>query len=143
MELKDKLWMAMLLMSCGILLAGCQGEESSAPAPLTATVENPPQAGSQRMATTPIPPATDEEIMALASKNNCFFCHDLDQTVMGPAWRDVAKKYRGDPGAQAWLESKILNGGGGVWGNEEKMPAHPQLTAEQRAQLARFVLNLK
>lgn len=86
--------------------------------------------------------ATDEEILALARKSNCFACHALDKKVVGPAWQAVAEKYRGDAAAQARLENRIAKGGSGVWGSVA-MPPQPKLTAEQRAQLARFILNLK
>ncbi len=80
--------------------------------------------------------------MALARKSNCFACHALDKKVVGPAFRAVAAKYRGDGSAQTFLENKITKGGGGVWG-AVPMPAQPGLGAEQRAQLARYILNLE
>lgn len=85
---------------------------------------------------------TDEAAMALARKSNCFACHALDKKVVGPAFKAVAAKYRGDEGAQALLENKIIKGGGGAWG-AVPMPAQPRLRAEQSAQLARYILNLE
>jgi cytochrome c len=66
----------------------------------------------------------------------------IDKKVVGPAWKDVAAKYRGDAGAQARMEAKIGKGGSGAWGSMA-MPAQPQVTAEERVLLARFILNLK
>jgi len=80
--------------------------------------------------------------LALAKKRNCLACHAVDKKVVGPAWKDVAAKYRGDAGAQARLEAKIAKGGSGVWGGMA-MPPQPQVTAEERTTLARFILNLK
>jgi cytochrome c len=85
---------------------------------------------------------SDADGIALAKKRNCFACHLIDKKVVGPAWKDVASKYRGDAGAQARMEAKIGKGGGGAWGSMA-MPAQPQVTAEERAILARFILNLK
>lgn len=85
---------------------------------------------------------SDADGIALAKKRNCFACHMIDKKVVGPAWKDVAAKYRGDAGAQARIEAKIGKGGGGAWGGMA-MPPQPQVTAEERARLARFILNLK
>lgn len=85
---------------------------------------------------------SDADGIALAKKRNCFACHMIDKKVVGPAWKDVAAKYRGDAGAQARIEAKIGKGGGGAWGSMA-MPPQPQVTAEERASLARFILNLK
>lgn len=82
------------------------------------------------------------DALAIAKKRNCLACHQVDKKVVGPAWKDVAAKYRGDAGAQARLEAKIAKGGSGAWGSMP-MPPQPQVTAEERVQLARFILNLK
>ncbi len=88
------------------------------------------------------PTVSDAEGIALAKKRNCFACHALDKKVVGPAWKDVAAKYRGDAGAQARLETKIAKGGSGVWGGMA-MPPQIQIPTEERTQLVRFILNLK
>ncbi|MFA6121374.1 MAG: c-type cytochrome [Sideroxydans sp.] len=85
---------------------------------------------------------SDADGLALAKKRNCLACHMIDKKVVGPAWKDVAAKYRGDAGAQARMEAKIGKGGSGAWGSMA-MPPQPQVTAEERALLARFILNLK
>lgn len=85
---------------------------------------------------------SDADGIALAKKRSCLACHMVDKKIVGPAWRDVAAKYRGDIGAQARLEAKISKGGSGVWGSMA-MPAQPQVTADERTLLVRFILNLK
>ena len=60
---------------------------------------------------------SEADALALAKKNGCLACHAIDKKVFGPAWRDVAVKYRGDVGAEGRLMEKIAKGGGGVWGN--------------------------
>jgi cytochrome c len=62
--------------------------------------------------------------------------------VLGPSWKDVAAKYRGDAAAQVRMENKIAKGGSGAWGTLA-MPAQPQLSEAERTLLARFILNLK
>ena len=93
--------------------------------------------------TPPSPSAVNEaDVLALARKKNCFACHALDKKVVGPAWKDVAAKYRADGGAQAYLEAKIIKGGKGVWGGVA-MPSQPALSAGESAQLVRFILGLR
>ncbi len=78
----------------------------------------------------------------LAKKNNCTACHAIDKKVVGPAWKAVADKYKGDAGAKARLATKIQKGGGGVWG-AMPMPASPKVSDADAAALADFVLGLK
>ena len=61
--------------------------------------------------------AADGDGAALAAKYNCSACHTLDKKLVGPAYRDVAKKYAGDAAAPAKLAAKIKSGGSGVWGS--------------------------
>ncbi len=77
----------------------------------------------------------------LAKKNNCTACHAIDKKVVGPAFADVAKKYKGDAGAKANLVAKMIKGGGGVWG-AMPMPANPKLSEADSAALVDFVLGL-
>jgi cytochrome c len=78
----------------------------------------------------------------LATSKSCMACHAIDHKVVGPAYQDVAKKYAGDAGAQARLATKILKGGGGVWG-PIPMPANSQVSEAEASQLAAWVLSLK
>ncbi len=82
------------------------------------------------------------DALALAKKQGCMVCHAIDKKIVGPGWRDVAAKYRGDATAEARLVNKIAKGGGGAWGSMP-MPAHPQISEADRSTLARFVLNLQ
>ena len=60
---------------------------------------------------------------ALAKKSGCLACHAVDKQVVGPAYRAVAAKYKGNAKAEAMLISKVKNGGVGVWG-QIPMPPH-------------------
>jgi cytochrome c len=53
---------------------------------------------------------------ALAKKYNCVACHQVDKKSVGPAYKDVAKKYKGQADAVAKLSDKVKKGGSGVWG---------------------------
>ena len=81
------------------------------------------------------------DMPAVAKKNNCVACHAIDKKLVGPAWADVAKKYKGDAGAAAHLDDKIAKGGKGVWG-PMPMPPNPKMTAEERKEVIDFILGL-
>jgi len=64
---------------------------------------------------------------ALAQKSGCLACHSVDKKVLGPSYKDVAAKYKGDKTAEAKLVEKVKKGGSGVWG-PMPMPANsPQV----------------
>ncbi len=52
----------------------------------------------------------------LAQKYNCLACHAEDKKLVGSGVQEVAKKYKGDAGAEAKLIAKVKTGGSGVWG---------------------------
>ena len=86
--------------------------------------------------------AQEPQAMELAKKNQCLTCHSLDQKMVGPAWRDVAKKYAGDPEAEAKLIVKVKKGGSGVWGT---VPMPPNVTVKDAdiKTMVQYVLSLK
>lgn len=95
-------------------------------------------AGSVMAADTPAP-----EMPPLAKKHQCDSCHAIDDRVVGPAWRSVAAKYKGDTGAAALLQVKVSQGGRGVWGTMP-MPGNDPGGVKQddiRA-LIQFILSL-
>jgi cytochrome c len=79
---------------------------------------------------------------ALATSKNCMACHAVDKKIVGPAFKDVATKYKGDKAAADKLASKIVKGGSGVWG-AVPMPANPQVNEADAKKLAAWVLNVK
>lgn len=85
---------------------------------------------------------SEADALGLAKKNGCLVCHAVGKKIVGPAWKDVAAKYRGDAGAEARLMDKIAKGGSGVWGSIA-MPPNPKLSEADRRALAKFVLSLK
>ncbi|MFZ6771384.1 c-type cytochrome [Undibacterium sp. SXout7W] len=78
----------------------------------------------------------------LAKAKNCMACHSVDAKVVGPAYKDVAKKYAGDKTAEAKLVQKVMKGGSGSWG-AIPMPANPQVTEAEAKTLVKWVLALK
>jgi len=79
---------------------------------------------------------------ALAQKSGCLACHSVDAKVLGPAYKDVAAKYKGDKTAEAKLIEKVKKGGAGVWGNIP-MPANsPQVKDEDIKTIVEWILSL-
>ncbi len=73
--------------------------------------------------------------------SDCKACHSITEKSIGPAYTEVAKKYQKDTRALGYLASKIIKGGGGVWG-ENVMPAHLTMPESDARQIATFILSL-
>lgn len=82
------------------------------------------------------------EMPTLAKKNNCTACHAIDKKIVGPAWRDVAKKYKGQD-VEAKLISKVSKGGAGAWGNTPMLANDNDGTKQADIkELVKFILAL-
>lgn len=77
----------------------------------------------------------------LAKAKNCLSCHAVDKKLVGPAYKDVAAKYKGDAKAPAMLAAKVKAGGKGAWG-EIPMPPN-NVTDEEAKKLVAWVLSQK
>lgn len=75
----------------------------------------------------------------LAKDKNCRACHANDKKLVGPAFKDIAAKYKNDKNAAATLAKKIREGGVGAWG-QVPMPANPQVNEQEAQALAKWVL---
>lgn len=80
--------------------------------------------------------------LELAKKSGCLACHSIDKKVVGPAWKDVAAKYKGNAGAKAALLDKVKKGGKGNWGPTPMPPYSPRVTDADIEKLVDFVLSL-
>jgi len=78
----------------------------------------------------------------LAKAKNCMACHSIQTKIVGPAFKDVAKKYAGQKDAEDKLTQKVLKGGSGVWG-AIPMPANAQVSEAEARTLVKWVLTLK
>ena len=79
---------------------------------------------------------------ALMQKSGCVACHAVDKKVVGPAYQDVAAKYKGDKDALAKLSDKVKKGGSGVWG-PVPMPPNAQVSDADIKNLVGWILTLK
>lgn len=121
-------------MAASLLLAACGGEPKKAPAPA------PAPAAPEKTDVTTLPEyKKGQEIIA---KNDCLACHKIEEKLVGPSYKDVAKKYAAQADAAPMLAEKIKKGGKGVWG-EVEMAAHPNLSKEDALALAQYVLLFK
>jgi len=78
----------------------------------------------------------------LAKKNACTACHAIDKKLVGPAYKEVAKKYAGDATAEAKLFEKVKKGGVGAWG-QVPMPPNAAVKDEDVKTLVKWILSLK
>lgn len=86
--------------------------------------------------------ADEAAMMALAQKSACMSCHGVDKKIVGPGYKDVAAKYKGDKGAAAKLAAKVKAGGKGVWG-EVPMPPNAGVKDEDIKSLVNWILTRK
>ena len=78
----------------------------------------------------------------LAKKSACTACHAIDKKLVGPAYKDVAAKYKGDAKAEALLVDKVKKGGVGTWG-QVPMPPNASVKDEDAKTLVKWILSLK
>ena len=79
---------------------------------------------------------------ALAQKSGCLACPSVDKKVLGPAYKDVAAKYKGDKTAEAKLVAKVKAGGSGVWGPMPMPPMGAQVKEADITTIVQWILSL-
>ena len=87
-------------------------------------------------------PALAQDAQQLLKDKACLACHSLDNKVVGPAYKDVAKKYRGRKDAEAYLVKRIREGSTGDWG-QIPMPPNTTVSEAEAHTLAKYILSLK
>ena len=108
------------------------GADTTRPEPKKLGERPAPAAAAQK--TAQAAPADGQAPMDLLQKNGCVACHSVDQKLVGPAFKDVAKKHAGKAD---YLAAKIKSGGSGVWGS---IPMPPQtIAADDAAKIAKWL----
>jgi cytochrome c len=79
---------------------------------------------------------------AMMKKDGCAACHEVDKKLIGPAFKDVAAKYKGDKDAAAKLRDKVKKGGTHVWG-EAAMPPNVLVSDADIKELVDWILTLQ
>ncbi|WP_428851911.1 c-type cytochrome [Imbroritus primus] len=95
----------------------------------------------QRLAAAAPAPKQDPMLTVL-NNNNCMACHGVDKPGVGPAFREVGKRYHGQADAAAKLADKIRSGGQGTWGSIP-MPPQAQLSAAEATNIAKWIIQAK
>jgi cytochrome c551/c552 len=90
----------------------------------------------------PAGPLDAAAAQTMMQKDACSACHAVDKKIVGPAYQDVAAKYKGDAGALAKLMQKVKTGGSGVWGSVP-MPPNSQVPDADIKALVSWILTLK
>jgi cytochrome c len=86
-----------------------------------------------------LPAHANEE---LAKKHACLACHAVDKKLVGPSYKEVAAKYRGDAGAEAKLVDKVKKGSQGTWG-QVPMPPNANVPDGDVRALVKWILSQK
>lgn len=135
----------LFLISLSAGLYGCQPDTPAQQADRPAAVSAPVAAAPAPVPAAPVAKAglSGSGELQLAQANKCFACHAIDKKFVGPAWKEIAKKYRGQKGAEAKLIDKVAKGGSGVWGAVPMPPNAPQVSQSDIKTLVRFILSLK
>jgi cytochrome c len=152
-----------LALACAVAACGRQdGEDTKArppaqdvpaapvaPAPAVAVPETPPPASAGSVDPEVKPagaPLGRDDGLELAQQSGCLACHKIEAKLVGPAWRDVSAKYRGDAAAKARLVAKVKAGGQGNWtevtGGMPMPPYSPRVPDERIEKLVTFILSL-
>jgi cytochrome c551/c552 len=111
-------------------------------ASVVAAVAAPAAATAPTAAAKPGAPLDLKAGEALMQKDGCAACHAVDKKLVGPAYLDVAAKYKGDAGAPVKLAQKVKAGGAGVWG-QVPMPPNPQVPDGDIKALVSWILAIK
>lgn len=79
---------------------------------------------------------------ALAKSSGCMICHSVSNKSVGPSFKVVAAKYKGDAGAAAKLEQKVRKGGSGSFGSTQMLPTPAKVSDDDIKTIVTWVLSL-
>lgn len=120
-----------------------QPDEAAVQAPVVAA--KPPDDVVESAAANSDLPLNHDAGLALAQKSGCLACHKIETKLVGPAWQDVSKRYKGNPEARARLIAKVKAGGKGNWtevtGGVTMPPYSPRVSDQDIEKLVDFVLS--
>jgi cytochrome c len=85
--------------------------------------------------------AISEDAMAIATANGCMACHQVENKVVGPSYKEVAAKYKDQEGAKEMLIGKVRAGGVGTFG-QIPMPPQAAISDENLAAVVDWILTL-
>lgn len=77
----------------------------------------------------------------LAKKHACLACHAIDKKMVGPGYKEIAAKYKGQKDAEAKLVEKVKKGGSGAWG-QVPMPPNANVSDADTKTLVQWILKM-
>jgi cytochrome c len=87
-------------------------------------------------------PLLAADAQALLKEKACLSCHTVDKKLVGPAYKEVAAKYKSRKDGEAYLVKKIKEGSTGVWG-PIPMPPNGTVSDGEAKTLAKYILTVK
>jgi len=90
----------------------------------------------------PVPVATAKKGAVLIAYSDCYSCHKEDKRSVGPAFKDIAKRYPVNDAYIQYLSKKIISGGSGSWGAAVMTP-HPGLSPEHAEVMVSYILSMR
>lgn len=127
-----------LLLLIGALCS-CGGSSSEAE---KKPISNNSTAGNSQIGETAPAAPGGKDGLALIEGSDCRTCHKNEEKLIGPSYRDVAKKYESNDKNVKMLAEKIIKGGQGNWG-EIPMAGHPNISQEDAEAMVRYILTIK
>ena len=79
---------------------------------------------------------------ALARSKGCMSCHSTEKKLVGPAYKEIAAKYKGQNGVTEKLSERIIKGSTGIWGQVPMQP-NPAVRPDEAKKLVEWITNLK
>ncbi|MBT2969866.1 MAG: cytochrome C551 [gamma proteobacterium symbiont of Ctena orbiculata] len=113
--------------------------ETAAAAPAAAEAPATEAPAAEASAPEAAAPAAGGDALALATQSGCMACHQIETKVVGPAYKEVAAKYKDDAAALDMLVGKVKNGGVGAWG-QIPMPPNAHISDENIRTIVSWVL---
>jgi len=108
--------------------------------------KSPPQQGqempSNNIDDLAIEKIEDSVVLKLLQSNNCLSCHQVETKLVGPSFKEIAKRYGNIDSAETFLPKKIIQGGTGNWPGNIAMPANPSLKETEAEEITKFILGL-
>jgi cytochrome c len=132
-----------LNMDASLMLFGNKSTKLNSTFVSTPVIANKNVAGKEEEVTDEDEKSTGDNAagLNLIAKSDCKTCHNKTLQTIGPAYVDIAKKYKNTPENIAMLSTKVQKGGFGVWG-EAAMTPHPGMKAEDINIMVRYIMSL-
>jgi cytochrome c len=133
---KNCLFCTLLIGTSVFSLASCNGTEVKSRGIKTDYIREIPGENDS------IPAAIAQKGEVLIAYSDCYTCHTENKRSVGPAFKDIARRYPVQQAYISMLAQKIISGGSGSWGRAV-MIAHPNVTHRDAEVMVNYILSLK